>query len=242
MILLLQQWQLWFLLCTVDLQNCSVSFFFPFFRHKQALLEAYDQQCDEATRVFAEYHKRLQVYVNQASDAQRSVNSSSEVVSSLSDREAVYSTVKGMKSADDVILLETTGERNIRTVCDLLASRMVERIRNSFPAYEGNGICSQPEMETTKLGFEYDGDISDEMQTVIVNSLKGPPLLLQAIAAYTLRIKTLISKEMEKIDVRADAEMLRYLLTFLLMPLSVIMHSSFCRVWFTQMNLACYFC
>ncbi|KAG7548479.1 HAUS augmin-like complex subunit 5 [Arabidopsis suecica] len=183
------------------------------YRHKQALLEAYDQQCDEATRIFAEYHKRLQVYVSQANDAQRSVNSSNEVLSSLSansEREAVYSTVKGTKSADDVILMETTRERNIRIVCDLLASRMIERIRNSFPAYEGNGICSHPELETAKLGFEYDGEITDEMKTVIVNSLRGPPLLLQAIAAYTLRIKTLISREMEKIDVRADAEMLRY--------------------------------
>lgn len=183
------------------------------------MLEAYDQQCDEATRIFAEYHKRLQVYVNQANDAQRSVNSSNEVLSSLSassEREAVYSTVKGTKSADDVILMETTRERNIRIVCDLIASRMIERIRNSFPAYEGNGICSHPEPETAKLGFEYDGEITDEMKSVIVNSLRGPPLLLQAIAAYTLRIKTLISREMEKIDVRADAEMLRCLLTFLL--------------------------
>jgi len=150
------------------------------------------------------------------------------VLSSLSansEREAVYSTVKGTKSADDVILMETTRERNIRIVCDLLASRMIERIRNSFPAYEGNGICSLPELETAKLGFEYDGEITDEMKTVIVNSLRGPPLLLQAIAAYTLRIKTLISREMEKIDVRADAEMLRCVLTFLLMPLFVIVHS-----------------
>ncbi|ESQ47139.1 hypothetical protein EUTSA_v10027646mg [Eutrema salsugineum] len=183
------------------------------YRHKQALLEAYDQQCDEATRVFAEYHKRLQVYVNQAMDAQRSVDSLSEVSSSLSansEREAVYSTVKGAKPADDVILMETTRERDIRTVCDLLATRMIERIRNFFPAYEGNGICSHPEQETTKLGFEYDGEISDEMNNVIADSLRSPPLLLQAIAAYTLRVKTLISREMEKIDVRADAETLRY--------------------------------
>ncbi|CAN8233005.1 unnamed protein product [Cochlearia groenlandica] len=183
------------------------------YRHKQALLEAYDQQCDEATRVFAEYHKRLHVYVTQARNAQRSVDSSSEISSSLSvnsEREAIYSTVKGIKSADDSILMETARERNIRTVCDLLASRMIESIRNSFPAYEGNGICSHPELETTKLGFEYDGEISDDMKTVIINSLRGPPILLQAIAAYTLRIKTMISREMEKIDVRADAETLRF--------------------------------
>ena len=35
------------------------------------MLEAYDEQCDEATEIFAEYHKRLCHYVNQARDAQR---------------------------------------------------------------------------------------------------------------------------------------------------------------------------
>ncbi|XP_010552396.1 PREDICTED: AUGMIN subunit 5-like isoform X2 [Tarenaya hassleriana] len=143
------------------------------YRHKQVMLEAYDQQCDEAARIFAEYHKRLQVYVNQARDAQRScVDSSTDVSSSLSTnsvREAVYSTVKGR-----------------------------------------NGIHSHPEMEATKLGFEYNGEIFDEMRTVIANCLRSPPVLLQAIAVYTLRLKTLISREIEKIDARADAEILRY--------------------------------
>ncbi|CAH2044896.1 unnamed protein product [Thlaspi arvense] len=184
------------------------------YRHKQATLEAYDQQCDEAARIFAEYHKRLQIYVNQARDAQMSsLDSSSDLSSKLStniEREAVYSSVKGSKSADDVILVETTRERNIRKACESLASHMVDRICNSFPAYEGSGIHSHPELETTKLGFEYDGEISDEMRAVILNCLSSPPLLLQAIAAHTLRLKTLISKEIEKVDVRADAETLRY--------------------------------
>ncbi|ESQ32542.1 hypothetical protein EUTSA_v10003675mg [Eutrema salsugineum] len=184
------------------------------YRHKQAMLEAYDQQCDEAARIFAEYHKRLQIYVNQARDAQRSsLDSSSDLSSKLStniEREAVYSSVKGSKLADDVILVETTRERNIRKACESLASHMVDRICNSFPAYEGNGIHSQPELETTKLGFEYDGEISDEMRAVILNCLSSPPQLLQAIAAHTVRLKTLISREIEKVDVRADAETLRY--------------------------------
>uniref|UniRef100_A0A1J3CT32 AUGMIN subunit 5 n=1 Tax=Noccaea caerulescens TaxID=107243 RepID=A0A1J3CT32_NOCCA len=184
------------------------------YRHKQATLEAYDQQCDEAARIFAEYHKRLQIYVNQARDAQRSsLDSSSDLSSKLStnmEREAVYSSVKGSKPADDVILVETTRERNIRKACESLASHMVDRICNSFPAYEGNGIHSHPELETTKLGFEYDGEISDEMRAVILNCLSSPPLVLQAIAVHTLRLKTLISREIEKIDVRADAETLRY--------------------------------
>ncbi|CAF2089825.1 unnamed protein product [Brassica rapa] len=184
------------------------------YRHKQVMLEAYDQQCDEAARIFAEYHKRLQVYVNQARNAQRSsldsLSDLSSKVSTNSEREAVYSSVRGSKSADDVILVETARERSIRRACESLASHMVDRICNSFPAYEGNGIHSHPEVETAKLSFEYDGEISDEMRGVIMNCLSSPPLLLQAIAAHTLRLKTLISKEIERVDIRADAETLRY--------------------------------
>uniref|UniRef100_A0A5B7BNU6 AUGMIN subunit 5 n=1 Tax=Davidia involucrata TaxID=16924 RepID=A0A5B7BNU6_DAVIN len=184
------------------------------YRHKQVMLEAYDQQCDEAAKIFAEYHKRLRYYVNQARDAQRSsVDSSLEVANTSNantEKEAVYSTVKGTKSADDVILIETTKERNIRKACETLAVQMIERIRNSFPAYEGNGIHLNPQLEAAKLGFDFDGDIADEVREVIVNCLKSPPQLLQAITMYTQRLKTLISREIEKIDVRADAETLRY--------------------------------
>ncbi|CDY19976.1 BnaA09g02750D [Brassica napus] len=155
------------------------------YRHKQVMLEAYDQQCEEAARIFAEYHKRLKLYVNQASE-----------------REAVYSSVRGSKLADD--------DRSVRKACESLASRMVERICNSFPAYEGRGVHSNPELETAKLSFEYDGEVSDEMRGVVLSCLSSPPLLLQAIAAHTLRLKTLIAKEIERVDVRADAETLRY--------------------------------
>ncbi|MCH88539.1 putative IMP dehydrogenase/GMP reductase [Trifolium medium] len=143
----------------------------PFCRHKQVMLEAYDRQCDEASRIFAEYHKRLCYYINQARDAQKSgVDSSVEMINSFSaknEKESVYSTVKSSKSADDVIA------------------------------------------EAAKLGFDFDGQIPDEVRTVIVNCLKSPPLLLQAITAYTSHLKSLISREIEKIDVRADAEILR---------------------------------
>lgn len=197
------------------------------------MLEAYDRQCDEAAKIFAEYHKRLCYYVNQARDAQRSgVDSSVETVNSFSaknEKEAVYSTVKSSKSADDVILIETTREKNIRKACESLVAYMVEKMRNSFPAYEGSGIHLNPQAETAKLGFDFDGQIPDEVRTVIVNCLKSPPQLLQAITAYTYRLKSLISREIEKIDVRADAETLRYqslcnlvhhvLLVLLLMPL-----------------------
>ncbi|KAK3019148.1 hypothetical protein RJ639_002879 [Escallonia herrerae] len=183
------------------------------YRHKQVMLEAYDQQCDEAAKIFAEYHKRLRCYVSNARDAQRSsVDTSVEVVTSShtnNEKEAVYSTVKGSKSADDVVLIETTRERNIRKACESLVLQMIEKIRNSFPAYEGSGIHVNPQLEAAKIGFDFDGDIPDEVRDVIMNCLRCPPQLLQALTGYAQRLKILISREMEKIDVRADAETLR---------------------------------
>lgn len=177
------------------------------------MLEAYDQQCDEATKIFAEYHKRLRYYLTQARDVHRSTSDPLEVVTSFhpkNEKEAVYSTVKSSKSADDVILIETTSERNIRKACEYLAVQVAEKIRNSFPAYEGSGIHLNPQPEAAKFGIDFDGDIADEVKVVIVNSLKNPPQLLHAITIYTQRLKTMISREIEKIDVRADAETLRY--------------------------------
>ncbi|KAM1544788.1 hypothetical protein ACFX15_044540 [Malus domestica] len=183
-------------------------------RHKQVMLEAYYQQCDEAEKIFAEYHKRLRYYVNQARDAQRSgVDSSLELVNSFgsnSEKEAVYSTLKGSKAAEDVLLIETTKERNIRNACESLAAHMIEKIRCSFPAYEGSGIHLNPLLEAAKLGLNFDGELPDEVRAAIVNGLKNPPQLLEAITSYTSRLKSLISREIEKIDVRADAETLRY--------------------------------
>ncbi|XP_021736959.1 AUGMIN subunit 5-like [Chenopodium quinoa] len=183
-------------------------------RHKQVMLETYDQQCDEAAKIFAEYHKRLRYYVSQARNSQRSsVDLSTEVASTLhasSEKEGVYSTVKGAKAAEDVILIETTRERNIRKACEFLASHTLDRIRSSFPAFEGSGVHSNPQLEAAKLGYDFDGEIPEEVSIVVGNCLKSPPLLLQAITAYTQRLNSLISREIEKVDVRADAEALRY--------------------------------
>ncbi|KAG2278734.1 hypothetical protein Bca52824_061289 [Brassica carinata] len=122
---------------------------------EQVMLEAYDQQCDEAARIFAEYHKRLQIYVNQARGK----------LSTNSERDT---SVRGSKSADDddVILAETTREE----ICD------------SFPAYEGNGVHLNPELETAKLSFEYDGEMSDEMRAVILSCLSKTQNRLQGSA------------------------------------------------------------
>ncbi|KAL8161911.1 hypothetical protein V2J09_013400 [Rumex salicifolius] len=184
-------------------------------RHKQVMLESYDQQCDEATKIFAEYHKRLRYYVNQARDFQRSssIDSSDEVASTLhsgSDKEPLYSTVKGAKSAEDVILIETTRERNIRRACETLVAYMIDKIRYSFPAYEGGGIHTNSQLEAAKLSYDFDGQIPEEVKTVIENCLRSPHHLVQAITIYTQRLKTIIMREIEKVDVRADAEALRY--------------------------------
>ncbi|XP_023771437.1 AUGMIN subunit 5 [Lactuca sativa] len=160
------------------------------YRHKQVTLEAYNQQCDEAIRIFSQYHKRLSSYVNQAKDSQRLEADSSK--------------------QEDTFLNETNKERNISKACEWLAVHITEKIHNSFPAYEGIGIHSNPQQEAAKLGIDVDGDIPDEIQDVIHNCLKSPPQLLLSLITYTQKLKSLIAKETEKIDIKADAETLRY--------------------------------
>ncbi|KAI3884277.1 hypothetical protein MKX03_017117 [Papaver bracteatum] len=182
-------------------------------RHRQVMLEAYDQQCEEATKIFAEYQRRIHHYVNQARDARRSTGGTVDVTDNFhpnSEREAVYSTVKGNKSSDDISLVETARDRNIRIACEALAEHMIEKIRNSFPAYEGGGIHVNSQLEAAKLGIDSDGEVPDEVKAAALKALKNPPQLLQSITMYTMRLKTLISRETEKIDIRADAELLRY--------------------------------
>lgn len=181
-------------------------------RHKQVMLEAYDQQCDEAAKIFAEYQRRLHQFVNQARDIRRLSTGSSDAddLHNPSDKEAVYSTVKGNKSSDDIILIETSSERNIRMACETLSAQMIERIRSTFPAYEGNGINMNSQLEAAKLGNELHGELPEDVKAVAVDSLRNPSLLLHSITLYTSRISSLIHRESEKIDIRADAELLRY--------------------------------
>ncbi|KAL0316941.1 UNVERIFIED_CONTAM: AUGMIN subunit [Sesamum calycinum] len=150
------------------------------YRHKHVMLETYDQQCDEAAKYLLS-----------------TINASSAIKDDS-------------KSAQDVILIETTKERNVRKVCESLALQMSEKIRNTFPAYEGNGIQGNPQLEDSKLGIDTDSDIPTDIKDVIADCLKSPPQILQAIILYTQRLQTLIAREIEKIDVRADAEALRY--------------------------------
>ncbi|KAI3704714.1 hypothetical protein L1987_74941 [Smallanthus sonchifolius] len=183
------------------------------YRHKQVMLEAYGAQCDVAARIFTQYHKHLCYYVNQVKDSQKAnADSSVEAITGFhvnNEKGAVYSTIKSLKPADDEVL-ETNRERNIRTACELLAEKAVEKIQDSFPAYKGNGLHSNPQLEASKLGIDLDGDVPDEVQDVVLDCLKSPPQLLLAVTAYTQRLKFAVTKEIEKIDIHADAEILRY--------------------------------
>lgn len=179
------------------------------------ILEAYDQQCDEAAKIFAEYQRRLHQYVNQARDIRRLSSGSSDTDSvddphTLGDKEAIYSTVKGNKSSDDIILIETSTERNIRMACEALATEMIERIRSTFPAYDGNGINLNSQLEAAKLGVELDSELPEDVKAAAIDALRNPSLLLQSMTLFTSRVSTLIHRESEKIDIRADAELLRY--------------------------------
>ncbi|KAG0454299.1 hypothetical protein HPP92_025603 [Vanilla planifolia] len=183
-------------------------------RHKQVMLEAYDQQCDEATKIFAEYQKRLHQYVSQARDIRRlSTDSAADSVGEIhshSEKEAVYTMVKGSKSSDDVILIETSRDRIIRSACESLARHMIERIQSTFPAYDGIGMNSSIQVDATKFLGDLEGDVPEDVKAVITESLRNPSQLLQSITTYTLRYNKLIHRETEKIDIRADAELLRY--------------------------------
>jgi hypothetical protein len=178
------------------------------------MLEAYEQQCDEACKIFAEYQRRLHQFVNQARDVRRSsigAGGPADAVEDMqlqSEREELYSTVKSNRLSDD--LVETSRERSIRKACETLAGDMIEMIRSSFPAFEGSGINSSSQLDAAKLGIDLDGEIPQDVKAVALDSLKNPSLLLQSIITYTSRMKILIHKETDKIDIRADAELLRY--------------------------------
>ncbi|XP_072980207.1 AUGMIN subunit 5 isoform X1 [Typha angustifolia] len=182
-------------------------------RHKQVMLETYNQQCDEAAKIFAEYQRRLHQYVDQARDIRRSSTSTEDAAEDLQahcEKEEVYSTVKGNKSSDDIVLIETSREKTIRRACETLAADMIERIHSTFPAYDGCGVNVNSQLDGAKLGLDLDGEVPEDVKVIAIDALKNPSLLLQAITTYTLRVRTHIHRETEKIDIRADAELLRY--------------------------------
>ncbi|KAG6491266.1 AUGMIN subunit 5-like [Zingiber officinale] len=182
-------------------------------RHKQVILEAYDQQCDEAAKIFAEYQRRLHHYIDQARDVRRLITSGNNDVTDelrTPGEKEVYSTVKGIRSLEDIVLVETSRERDTRKASEVLASHLIEKIRRTFPAYEGMGVNLNSQIDAAKLGIEFDGEIPEDAKAIVRDKLKNPSLLLKSITSCAMRDSTLIHKETEKIDIRADAELLRY--------------------------------
>lgn len=185
---------------------------FQYVRHKQVILEAYDQQCDEAAKIFAEYQRRIHQYVDQARDIRMLITgSANDVVDDLHapGEKAVYSAIKGLRSSDDSVLIEMSREKNTRKACETLAAHMTEKIRTTFPAYEGSGISMNSQIDAAKLSLDLDGEIPEDIKVIIRDALKNPPLLLQSITTYALRSSALIHRETEKIEIRAVAESLR---------------------------------
>lgn len=182
------------------------------------MLEAYEQQCNEAAKIFAEYKKRLHYYVNQAREVQRSTANSAydspDNINTKSGKESVYSTVKGNESSDDVIVIETTRERHIRKACETLTAHTINKIRTIFPSYDGIGVHLDPYSDADKL-FELDCEVPDDVKAVAIDALKNPSLLLQNVSTYNSRVTAMIHNETEKIDIKADAELLRCFLSSL---------------------------
>ena len=181
-------------------------------RHKQVLLESYDQRSEQTARIFMEYWRRLHCYVEQARDAQRGKNGGPEFTgdrNSQSNADAYYSSSTKMTDEDQMVL-ETPQERSIRQACEVLSASLLDKIKSSFPAYDGVNSQADGQLEVAKLSSLMDGDgIPEEVKDRALSLLKNPPHLLRALAAYTKRVVTMINSETEKIDIRADAERLR---------------------------------
>lgn len=173
-------------------------------RHKQVLLESYEHRVEQTARIFAEYSRRLHAYVEHAREAQRGKTGSPD-----SSPDFLHGAVKSGQPA--TVVPETPRERSVRQACEALAEDLTHKIRTTFSAYDGGGVHpDHTQLEVAKLGFEVDGDsIPEEVQETALALLKSPPLLLQALAAFTSRIVAAIARETEEIDIRADAERLR---------------------------------
>ncbi|KAH7289238.1 hypothetical protein KP509_31G065400 [Ceratopteris richardii] len=185
-------------------------------RHKQVMLEAYDERCEQAARIFAEYQRRLHRYVEQAMDVQKgkaAIDVPPNALSSHNDLDTVYATsVKSGKSADGgPILIETLAERNVRKACEELSSQILERLKGIFPAYDGSSNQSEVNAEERRLGADIDWEsVPEVVKETAASLLKNPPQLLRALAGYTAQVVSSITQEIEKIDIKADAERLRY--------------------------------
>ncbi|KAG0447735.1 hypothetical protein HPP92_028205 [Vanilla planifolia] len=94
-------------------------------------------------------------------------------IHSHSEKEAVYTMVKGSKSSDEVILIETSRDRIIRSTCESLARHMIERIQSTFPTYDGIGMNSSIQVDATKFLDDLEGDVLEDVMAVITVSLRN---------------------------------------------------------------------
>jgi hypothetical protein len=180
------------------------------------LLEAYDQRCEQAIRILSEYWRRLHSYVEQARESQRCRTGWSDAAAPdpmRTRREtALYANaVRGGRSVDNEIVIESAEERSIRLTCEMISSNLVEKIRAAFPAYDGETARVETQLRDMRIGFNADTSdgIPDQVRETALRMLRSPQQLLQAMVNYTSRVVTAIQRETEEIDIRADAEHLR---------------------------------
>ncbi|CAM6086709.1 unnamed protein product [Calypogeia fissa] len=185
-------------------------------RYKQVLLEAYDQRCEQAIKILSECWRRLHSYVEQARESQRGKTGWSEAAAPdymrIRREPALYATAMKGRLIEDEIVIETAEERSIRLTCEMISANLVEKIRAAFPAYDGDAARAEIQLRDTRLGLEVDtvDGIPDQVRETALRLLKSPQQLLQAMVNYTSRVVTAIQRETEEIDIRADAEHLRY--------------------------------
>ncbi|KAG0495263.1 hypothetical protein HPP92_006257 [Vanilla planifolia] len=65
---------------------------------------------------------------------------------------------------DDVILIEISRDRIIRSTCESLARHTIERIQSTFPAYDGIGMNSSIQVDATKFLDILEGDVPKDVQ------------------------------------------------------------------------------
>ncbi|KAG0447758.1 hypothetical protein HPP92_028156 [Vanilla planifolia] len=128
-------------------------------------------------------------YASQARDIRRLITDSDAdsigEIHSHSEKEVVYTMVKGRKSSDDVILIETSRDRIIRSTCESLARNMIERIQSNFPMYDGLGMNSSIQVDATKFLDDLEGDVpkmykyENDIVTDIATRDASSPLLYQ---------------------------------------------------------------
>lgn len=165
-------------------------------------------------QILEEYLRRLRPYVDHAHDIQKSNGSLSDATSdsmlAFAEQENGYGpgVHQSVRQSNDQIFLETVQERAVRKVCEAIASNMLERIRTTVPAYNGEGSQGDMQLDLSVAGFEKAAlDVARETS---LSLLKGPQNLLKVLSQYTARVVHLVEREIDKMDSGNEADQLRY--------------------------------